>query len=80
MGEAIVSGSVTPDNYVVDKRDFSLVDSYIAAQEKALYRKAEGNGIAWSDLPSEKQEVQKLQKAFLHFLQFVHEGLIPLRT
>lgn len=60
LGEAIVSGSVTPDNYVVDKQDFSLIDSYISSQERALYRTADGNGIEWSPVAADRQEVQKL--------------------
>lgn len=68
LGEAIVSGSVTPDNYVVDKRDWSVVDSYVSLQERALYRKANGNGIEWSSVPAEKQEVQKLSTEKVHEL------------
>ncbi len=34
LGEAIVSGSITPDSYVIDKRDFSILDINIAEQER----------------------------------------------
>ena len=33
LGEAIVGGMVTPDSYVVDKRDWSIVDIYQADQD-----------------------------------------------
>lgn len=59
LGEAIVSGSITPDNYVVDKRDFSLVDSYISDQERKLIRKA-GGGNEWVEVAPTKREAQKL--------------------
>lgn len=59
LGEAIVSGSVTPDNFVVDKRDWSLTDSYIADQERKLIKKAEG-GNEWVEIPTDEREKQKL--------------------
>jgi pyruvate,water dikinase len=59
LGEAIVSGSITPDNFVVDKRDWSLVDSYIASQEKKMVKVA-GGGSEWAEVPASKQEVAKI--------------------
>ena len=59
LGEAIVSGSVTPDNYVVDKRDWSLTESYIARQERQLV-KTEGGGSEWVEVAIDKRELQKL--------------------
>lgn len=38
LGEAIVSGSVTPDSYVVDKKDRTIIDVNVNEQKKALYR------------------------------------------
>ncbi|MBI4948085.1 phosphoenolpyruvate synthase [Candidatus Berkelbacteria bacterium] len=38
LGEAIVSGSVTPDHYVVDKADFKIVSKEIGAQEWQIIR------------------------------------------
>jgi pyruvate,water dikinase len=40
LGEAVVSGQITPDSYVVDKRDFSLIDINVLAQEKMLVKTA----------------------------------------
>lgn len=59
LGEAIVSGSVTPDNYVLDKRDWTEVDMYLSSQERALYR-AEGGGSQWQSVASERQSLRKL--------------------
>ena len=38
LGEAIVSGSVTPDSYVISKRDYSLIDINIAAQDREIIK------------------------------------------
>ncbi|NTW14028.1 MAG: hypothetical protein HGA31_03305 [Candidatus Moranbacteria bacterium] len=50
LGEAIVSGSVTPDGYVVGKAHRNIVDVNVNNQSKALYRKR-GGGNEWKDLP-----------------------------
>lgn len=58
LGEFIVGGRVTPDSYVVDKRDGSLIDVNVSEQETLLVRSANGNEeVAVS---SEKKEKQKL--------------------
>lgn len=49
LGEAIVSGSITPDSYVVDKQGFSILDVNVNEQTKALYKKAKG-GNKWKEL------------------------------
>ena len=59
LGEAIVSGQVTPDAYVIDKRDLSIIDINIAKQEMMIIRKA-GGGIKHTIVPKLKQEKQKL--------------------
>ena len=55
LGEAIVSGSITPDSYVVDKRDMSIIDINITKQEKMIVRKA-GGGTKIVMVPKAKQE------------------------
>ena len=42
LGESIVSGEVTPDLYVVDKKELEIVDKKIARQEWQLVRNAKG--------------------------------------
>ncbi len=58
LGEAIVSGSITPDSYVVDKQGFNILDININEQTKALYKKAKG-GNEWKKL-GEKGKKQVL--------------------
>lgn len=59
LGEAIVSGSVTPDSYVLDKRDYSLIDINVATQEKQIVKGA-GGGTKWLPIAKSVQAKQKL--------------------
>lgn len=59
LGEAIVSGSITPDSYVISKRDYSLLDVNIASQEKQIIKGATG-GTKWVAVPKAQQDKQKL--------------------
>lgn len=58
LGEAIVSGSITPDSYVVEKEPRRIIDINIAVQTRGLYRATNG-GNEWRDIlvESGKQEV-----------------------
>jgi len=59
LGEAIVSGSVTPDSYVLDKRDYSLIDINVAAQARQIIKGAAG-GTKWVSIAKSSQAKQKL--------------------
>lgn len=59
LGEAIVQGAITPDNYIVGKKDLSLVEINVNEQTKGFYRKGKG-GNEWKEIPVDKQETQKL--------------------
>ncbi|MFA7253966.1 MAG: PEP/pyruvate-binding domain-containing protein [Patescibacteria group bacterium] len=39
LGEAIVGGIITPDNYVIDKKELVILDKYISEQDKQIVRK-----------------------------------------
>lgn len=43
LGEAIVGGLVTPDTYIVHKKDFSLLDINISEQSMAIVKTTKGN-------------------------------------
>ncbi len=69
LGEAIVSGQITPDSYVVEKDPRRIIDINVAEQAKGLYRIADaGNGQVekggseWRDL-GEKGKAQVLTEA-----------------
>jgi pyruvate,water dikinase len=59
LGEAIVSGQVTPDAYVVDKRDLSIIDINIAKQEMMIVRDG-AKGTKHMKIQKVKQEKQKI--------------------
>ena len=61
LGEAIVSGSVTPDSYTVDKTG-KLLDVFISEKEIMVVRKAGGKGVEELDVPEEKRELQVLDE------------------
>jgi pyruvate,water dikinase len=59
LGEAVVSGQITPDNYVVEKNNLTILQKYISKQEKAIVgSKLSGN--KWENVSESKQEQQKL--------------------
>lgn len=58
LGEAIVSGAITPDSYVIEKDSQKILDKNINTQTRALVRSNAEN--VWVDLPKEKGEQQVL--------------------
>ncbi len=59
LGEAIVSGHITPDNYVIEKTPRRIIDKHIITQTKGLYRSA-SLGNEWKDIPKITGEKQAL--------------------
>ena len=59
LGEAIVSGTITPDSYVVEKEPRRIVDINVVEQTKALSKKESG-GNGWRPIAYYKQNQQKL--------------------
>ncbi|HFC76919.1 MAG TPA: hypothetical protein ENJ27_01680 [Candidatus Moranbacteria bacterium] len=60
LGEAIVSGAITPDAYIVSKKDNNIIDVNVNEQTKALYRETKG-GNKWKEL-GEKGKKQILSE------------------
>lgn len=58
LGEAIVGGQITPDNYVVSKKDMQIEDRYISDQEMMIVRSSEGTEE--EAVPKEKVSMQKI--------------------
>ncbi|MDQ5938448.1 MAG: Phosphoenolpyruvate synthase [Patescibacteria group bacterium] len=58
LGEAIVSGSITPDNYVVQKDKWVIFDKNISEQKFAIIKGKSGN--IEKNIPIFKQKKQKL--------------------
>ena len=59
LGEAIVSGQITPDSYVVEKNEEIILDINVVEQNKMLIKKVQG-GNEWVAVSSKKQKIQKL--------------------
>lgn len=62
LGEAIVSGQITPDGYVVTKNDFEIVEKIISEQIRFLQKKKKG-GNDWEMVPYSKRKTQKVSDA-----------------
>ena len=64
LGEAIVSGSVTPDSYVVEKQPRNILDINVSTQDRALYRantySAEHGFNEWRTVPEPQASSQVL--------------------
>ncbi len=59
LGEAIVSGQITPDTYVIDKRDWSLADVNFSEQARMIVKK-KSEGVEWKPVEKKKRAQQKL--------------------
>jgi pyruvate,water dikinase len=67
LGEAVVSGVVTPDLYVVDKSSGAILDRQVAAQDRELVRCRNGSPgpepNEWVPVDPERQARQKMADA-----------------
>jgi len=59
LGEAIVSGQITPDSYVVEKEPRRIVDKNVSSKERGLYRDNAG-GNEWKNISDQKASEQAL--------------------
>src|SRR3989344_1003471 len=55
LGEAIVSGTITPDSYVVEKKPRRIIEKHVAEQTKGLY-KIETGGNEWKEIKDGKDQ------------------------
>jgi len=60
LGEAVVSGVVTPDNYVANKADASLISHFISHKAEMIIRDESGIGVRHVPLPPDKATAQVL--------------------
>lgn len=58
LGEALVSGNITPDKYIIGKKT-NIIDKTIGKQERMVVR-AEKGGTRWERVAGGKTEVQKI--------------------
>lgn len=62
LGEAVVSGQVTPDSYMVDKASLKVINARIGRQQQQLVR-GRGDANEWIDVPPSAAGAQKLSRA-----------------
>lgn len=58
LGEAIVGGMVTPDAYVIQKKNWTFIDKNISEQRMMIVKSTKGNEE--KTVPKAKQEKQKM--------------------
>ncbi len=78
LGEMIVSGDVTPDHYVVDKKTEKIIEKQIKKQEWKLVKKAGAHGKTDNikvDLTKEEQARQKITDEDILFLAKIGKTL-----
>ncbi len=74
LGEAIVSGQITPDSYVIEKNPRRIIDINVSRQTKGLFRNENENGNGgneWKEL-GEKGKSQVLnEKQILELAELI---------
>ncbi len=60
LGEAVVSGAVTPDNYIIDRADGKLKTKNVATKKVMLVRDEETGETVEREVPADKQGEQVL--------------------
>ncbi|MGV8163117.1 MAG: PEP/pyruvate-binding domain-containing protein [Candidatus Nanoarchaeia archaeon] len=61
LGEAVVSGEITPDTYIVDKNTLKIIDKKISKQDKQMLRAANGNNEWVSVMKNNEQKLSSEQ-------------------
>jgi pyruvate,water dikinase len=60
LGEAVVSGIVTPDNLWINKKTYEVVTEYISEKETMVIRASERGGSKEVEVPEELREAPVL--------------------
>ncbi len=74
LGEAIVSGEVNPDLYVIDKERLKISSKKLSRQDRKLIRNlkaSEQNTNIWAPVPTSEQAQQKLADADITKLAWI---------
>ncbi|MCU0637822.1 MAG: phosphoenolpyruvate synthase [Methanothrix sp.] len=60
LGESVVSGSVSPDNFVVDRENLKILSKYIATKEIMIVRDPKTHKTVTIKVPAKKREATVL--------------------
>jgi len=66
LGEAIVSGKISPDSYLIEKKSQCILETIVESQECGMYR-AKNGGNEWREIGTKGKE-QKLNQAQINEL------------
>jgi pyruvate, water dikinase len=69
LGEGIVSGTITPDHYVLDREDGSVVREFISTQPVAVVPDVQAGGITHRELSEEEGSARVLSEGQLNALR-----------
>lgn len=75
LGEAIVSGQITPDSYVVSKNPRRIMDINVNTQTRALHRVGESGGNEWRTISEPKASSQVLTESQILELSLIIVGI-----
>lgn len=71
LGEAIVSGQITPDSYVLEKKPLRILDKSVQVQTRGLYRASKGD-TEWREIKEKVGGTQTLtDKQILEFANLI---------
>lgn len=70
LGEAVVSGEITPDTYIVDKKSGKILEKHVSIQMKKLIQGKSGKSI-WQKLGSEDSKQKIADKKVLELAKTV---------
>ncbi|OHA88370.1 MAG: hypothetical protein A2653_02260 [Candidatus Zambryskibacteria bacterium RIFCSPHIGHO2_01_FULL_43_25] len=62
LGEAIVSGAITPDSYVVEKEPRKIIDTTVNTQKRGLYKSRSGEN-EWKEIYKPQASSQVLKES-----------------
>ena len=65
FGEAVVSGEVTPDNFLVDKVLSQIHSRTISPKHTEMVLSDNGDGVVWRDIPEDRQRTPSVGDAEL---------------
>lgn len=76
LGESVVGGGVTPDNYVIDREKDKIISKQIGSKKKMLVRnESNGKGVIEKEVPEEKRKEQVLSDEEIQKLVEIGERL-----
>jgi pyruvate,water dikinase len=75
LGEAVVSGAVTPDNYVIDRSDGSIIEETVATKKVMHVRDGETGETVERQVPEERRDERVLDADELDALRELGEEI-----